>query len=79
MIYTVADGRFYKVTDQDGIVTYYKLEGSNELATAQTVEIITEAEYNTAKGIESVEVPELKLPDNFKLTEDNNQPREKEE
>lgn len=79
MIYTVQDGRYFKVTDKDGVVTYYKLEGTNELATAQTVDIITEAEYNTAKGIESVEVPELKLPDNFKLTEDNSQPGEKEE
>lgn len=78
MIYTVADGRFYKVTDQDGVVTYYKLEGSNELATAQTVEIITEVEYNTAKGIETVEAPELKLPDNL-IPEDNNQPEETEE
>ena len=79
MIYTVADGRFYKVTDKDGRVEYFKLEGTNELATAQTVDVITEAEYNTAKGIETVEAPELKLPDNFKPTEDNNQPEETQE
>ncbi|AVF49355.1 hypothetical protein AL492_17685 [Elizabethkingia anophelis] len=63
MIYTVADGRFYKVTDKDGRVEYFKLEGTNEIATAQKVEIITEAEYNSAKGIEIAEVSELNLPD----------------
>lgn len=67
MIYTVADGRFYKVTDKDGRVEYFKLEGTNELATAKTVEVITESEYNTAKGIEAIEVPELKLPNTLKI------------